>query len=507
MPLNRTSACPPRTAARASLLLLCLLLLLLMPARVAGQNTQGPAVSPPIRILMVTGDSDLPHHHWRETTAAIQEIFQQHGGFDVRVLEDARAVTNEVLNGYDALLMNYHGPRLPRAAEQAIEGFVSGGGGLVAFHQACYGPFFGMVQRDGRWFDGDPAASWTAWSKMIGAQWPAADLGHAIRGPFLVNWRESSPLAPPGERSFLANDELYHKLRLLPGAEVQASAHSLADQGGTGNTEPLVWTNRYGKGRVVFTSLGHDAMAFHQPGMRSLFVRGAAWAAARHVPHPRAAAPLRVLVVTGGHSYPVEFYTMLASLDGVRWVHATSHEEAFARPLEDRFDVLLLHDMIETTTPRTRERLRTFVEAGKGVVSLHHAIVNYTDWPWWHQEVTGGKYFVRAEGGHAASRYQEGVDFTVQPATGKRNHPVLAGVGPLTVHDEVYKTMWLSPQIEILMETDHPENDRPVVYVGPHPKARAVYVQLGHSSETMTNPGFRRLVRNALFWAARQQPK
>jgi type 1 glutamine amidotransferase len=78
----------------------------------------------------------------------------------------------------------------------------------------------------------------------------------------------------------------------------------------------------------------------------------------------------------------------------------------------------------------------------------------------------------------------------------------MAGVPPLPVDDEVYKGMWHSPKITVLMETDHPDNDRPVVYIGPNPKARAVYIQLGHSESTMRHPGYRRLVHNAVRWAA-----
>jgi type 1 glutamine amidotransferase len=54
------------------------------------------------------------------------------------------------------------------------------------------------------------------------------------------------------------------------------------------------------------------------------------------------------------------------------------------------------------------------------------------------------------------------------------------------------------------METDHPLNDKPVVYIGPHPKARSVYIQLGHSASTMLYPGYRLLVMNAILWTARQ---
>jgi type 1 glutamine amidotransferase len=72
------------------------------------------------------------------------------------------------------------------------------------------------------------------------------------------------------------------------------------------------------------------------------------------------------------------------------------------------------------------------------------------------------------------------------------------------VVDEVYKNMWHSPRITVLMETDHPLNDRPVVYAGPHPKARSIYIQMGHSDATMRHPGYRKLVRNALLWCGRR---
>jgi type 1 glutamine amidotransferase len=114
--------------------------------------------------------------------------------------------------------------------------------------------------------------------------------------------------------------------------------------------------------------------------------------------------------------------------------------------------------------------------------------------------VTGGKYFEKPEGQYGKSSFEEDVDFLVTPAKGRERHPVLAGVGPLWVHDEKYRNMWHSPKIDVLMETTAPGNDRPVVYIGPHPAARVLYIQL----HTMKHPGFRRLLRNAIFWTARR---
>jgi type 1 glutamine amidotransferase len=459
------------------------------------------------RVLLVTGASDEPYHQWRDTSAAIRDILGAR--FEVNTVEEPRGITPESLGGYTTVILNYNGPRFPRAAESALENYVRGGGGLVAFHLCAYGTFFGMEFRGGKWQAG-PTPGWAEYARMIGASWAPEKIGHARRWSFTVDWKDTEhPVARGLPKSWVANDELYHRLTLAPTARVLADAFSPADIGGTGNREPMAWTNAYGKGRVFFTTLGHDTMAFYRAGMQHTFARGVEWAATGAVAEPhQAAAPVRLLVVTGGHGYPeAEFYDMLNSLGpAVRWRHATSQAEAFGgdRPLESRYDVVLLHDMHDTTSEALRAKLKSFVEGGKGVISLHHAIVDYTDWPWWHQEVIGGKYFVKPNEGHAASHYREDAEFLVTPVKGKSSHPVMRGVGPLLVDDELYRGMWHSPKIEVLMETAHPENDRPVVYVGPHPRARALYIQLGHSAHTMRDPGFRRLMRNAVEWTARR---
>jgi type 1 glutamine amidotransferase len=140
------------------------------------------------------------------------------------------------------------------------------------------------------------------------------------------------------------------------------------------------------------------------------------------------------------------------------------------------------------------------VEAGKGVVSLHHAIVDYTSWPWWYEEVIGGKYFETAVGDHPASHYKEGLPMIVRPAKGMENHPIIRGLGELVTIDECYKGMWHSPAIKVLMATENDNNDVPVVYLGPHPNV--VYIQLGHSAYTHNHPGYQKLVQNAIQWSA-----
>jgi type 1 glutamine amidotransferase len=474
-------------------------------------SAAAPAAAP-VRVLILTGQSDMKYHDWRKTTPFFARILGAAGRFETRVVEEPRGITRESLAPYAAVVVNYNGPRWGRAAERALEEFVRDGGGLVSFHGVTYGPFMGTVPVQGKWTH-EPA--WEGWSQMLGATWAAENIGHAPRGAFTVKPRTVQPqphaitdgMAP----EFTVSDELYHKLDLRPGVEVVATAFDDPARHGTGKDEPMAWVNRFGKGRVFHCTLGHDTAALYQPSVMALLARGTEWAATGAVTLPAtlqldappANAP-RVLVVTGGHGYTPSFYAIFESDPEIRWWHATSQKEAFTAKMRDRYDVVVLYDLYNQIGDAEREHLRAFVEAGKGVVSLHHSIVDYTSWPWWYEEVTGGKYFEKAEGEHPASHYKDDVPMTVRVTKGQERHPILHDVGDLVTVDECYSGMWHAPGIATLLEVANEWNDRPVVYTGPNPRYRSVYIQLGHGAYTHAHPGYRKLVHNAIFWAAGQ---
>ncbi|MBI3472461.1 MAG: ThuA domain-containing protein, partial [Candidatus Solibacter usitatus] len=117
--------------------------------------------------------------------------------------------------------------------------------------------------------------------------------------------------------------------------------------------------------------------------------------------------------------------------------------------------------------------------------------------------VTGGRYLLKPEGSSAASTFQHDVDLLVRPA---RSHPITAGLGPILIQDETYRGTWISPQAEVLLATDHPSSDGPVAWIGPYRKSRVVCIQLGHGREAHQHPAYRRLVYQAIQWAAAKRP-
>ena len=209
--------------------------------------------------------------------------------------------------------------------------------------------------------------------------------------------------------------------------------------------------------------------------------------------------PVRVLVVTGGHDYPTSFYTLFDEPETIQWDHAASNHEAFKSDLRGQYDVLVLYDMSTEISEAERKNLTDFLGSGKGMVVLHHAILDYPDWDEWWREVVGGKYLTKPEGGLPASSYLHDQEVLAVPAA---PHPLLAGIGRLRLNDETYKGMWISPKVTVLLKTDNPTSDPAVAWVSPYEKSRVVYIQLGHGELAHRNPGYRRLVRNAILWSA-----
>ncbi len=74
-----------------------------------------------LRVLILTGQSDLPYHDWRQTTPRVMEMLERTGRFEVRVAEPVEWLSAEDMEPYDALLVNYNGPRWPAKIERAIE--------------------------------------------------------------------------------------------------------------------------------------------------------------------------------------------------------------------------------------------------------------------------------------------------------------------------------------------------------------------------------------------------
>ncbi|MBL8179208.1 MAG: ThuA domain-containing protein [Bryobacterales bacterium] len=477
------------------------LVLFLLPALAMGQVVPDAPYfeKGKIRALIVTGRNN---HDWRATTPFLRQALEAAGRFDVRVTEEPMGMGAESLRPYDVLVVNYCGPRWSAVTEKAVEEFVRAGKGLVAIHAASYpfGDVEVLSERMGR--TGVFEKPWTEWARMVGARWGAGEpkTGHGARHAYTVKWKNGAhPVARGLAPQFLISDELYHNFRLEPGIEVLATAYDAPDKRGTGKEEPLVWTVNYGKGRVFHTALGHDVAAMQSPGFVVSYARGAEWAARNAVSLPaeidldaKEKDAVRVLVATGGHSHEASFYSLFEGNRRLR-VTVDPHPAAFRRDIRKAYDVVVLYDLMATMPEEHKANLQAFVEIGKGVVVLHHALADFADWEWWWKEVTGGLYDLKKSG------FQHDLELVVKPVG---THPIVKGLPEMRIYDETYIRVWQAEGIEPLLTLDHATSDRVVGWIGPSKAWKAVVLQPGHGREAHQSPWYRTLVERAILWCA-----
>lgn len=483
-----------------------LVLFLLGSLNVLAQKKISPFKHSPLRVLIFSGCNS---HDWRTTTPYMKKLLLDTGRFDVRVNEEPAGTTAKTLETYDVILLNYSGARWGEVTEKAIEEFVKSGKGLIAVHQASH-PFSGLRIRSDRKINaGIIEPPWNEYAKMIGCKWSENPpiTGHGDMHTFKVKFiNREHPIAGGMGESFTVTDQLYHNMVMQPDVEILATAYDAPKIGGTGKDEPMLWTVKYGKGRIFYTALGHDVSNMQEPGFITTFVRGCEWAAAGSVtlpanilPHSQKPDALRVLAVTGGHNYDTEFYSVFTGFKDIIWSHKTSNYEAFKTDIREKYDVLVLYDFSQEIGKNESKNLRAFVESGKGIVVLHHAIADYNSWEWWYREVVGGKYLLEPDLDLPVSTFKHDEELFVYPVV---NHPITAGIWRIHIWDETYKGMWISPDVKVLMETDNPNNDKPVVWVSPYDKSKVVYIQLGHDRRAHLHTGYQKLVRRAVLWSA-----
>ena len=251
-----------------------------------------------IPVLLVDGQSGGSYHVWQVTSAVLKKELEEAGLFQVTVATAPQSGGDfsnfkPNFNRYKAIVWNYDAPDWPAALRQQLEEYVRNGGGLVIVHAAdnAFPDWKAYNQMTG-------LGGWRNRSEKSGAMWyfkdgklvsdtTAGSAGsHGARIPFQVMVRDAQhPITKGLPAAWMhASDELYAMLR-GPGEnmKVLATAHSDAENKGTGHDEPMLMVLSYGKGRVFHTTLGHDAAALSCVGFITTYQRGTEWAATGRV--------------------------------------------------------------------------------------------------------------------------------------------------------------------------------------------------------------------------------
>jgi uncharacterized protein len=119
----------------------------------------------------------------------------------------------------------------------------------------------------------------TEWQFMTGGQWVAHPGNDGVR--YTVQIKDKSHPVTAGLSDFEVASEQYY-MHVDPGVKVLASTRfPVADGPHTGNGPvdmPVIWTKVYGKGKVFYNSLGHQANIVEAEPCLTIMRRGFTWA-------------------------------------------------------------------------------------------------------------------------------------------------------------------------------------------------------------------------------------
>lgn len=215
--------------------------------------------------------------------------------------------------------------------------------------------------------------------------------------------------------------------------------------------------------------------------------------------------PIRILVITGGHEYNAEqFNKMLGSLSGniqYKIAELPGAYDMFLPENRSKYDVLVFYHMWQNITDEQSKSLADCVSQGKPLVVLHHSICAYDDWPEYFN-IIGGKYFHKPTiingREYAACSYIHDIHFKVKIVN--RDNPVTKGINDFDIFDETYKGYYVEEGVTPLLTTDESSSAPVIGWSKTYGKARVVTLQSGHDVPTFENPGFKKLLKQAIEW-------
>lgn len=188
------------------------------------------------------------NHRFNESAQVIQDFLNQNAEIKAELIEDKNILLD--LNRYDVCVFGTGFTDLTHEQERGLFDYVAGGGGLVGVH----------------------GAAWQIPSRAV----PLLG-GHANWHPpgltFEVEIEDHEHEITSGIQSFEVDDEIYM-------SAWDPSIHILASAIWEDNpAQPMAWTQKYGEGRVFYTTLGHGPDTFKREMMQQLVTNSVVWAA------------------------------------------------------------------------------------------------------------------------------------------------------------------------------------------------------------------------------------
>ncbi|WP_106769008.1 ThuA domain-containing protein [Paenibacillus faecalis] len=214
------------------------------------------------KALIVWGGWD--GHEPQQVAEIFANILKNHQ-FNVEVSDTLDAFADGAkLKNLDLIVPVWTMGQISQEYVNNVSEAVQGGTGLAGCHGGMCDAFRNNVD----------------WQFMTGGQWVAHPGNDGVK--YAVEIKQSTSPLVQGIEDFVVESEQYY-LHVDPAVEVLATTRfPVADGPHRFNKAvdmPVVWTKRWGQGRVYYNSLGHHADIVELPIVKELMTRGLLWAA------------------------------------------------------------------------------------------------------------------------------------------------------------------------------------------------------------------------------------
>lgn len=249
-----------RRTWKSSILFAFSLYLLTVPGRSI------PARAAPPRVLYLTHSAGFKHDVLPVSEQILPELGKTSGAFDATVSSDTAVLSEQNLRSYAAVIFFTTG-ELPidDSQKRALIDFVRGGRGFVGIHSAT-----------------DTFYKWPQYLELVGAYFDGHPWHEQVRVRVEDGRHPSTAHLP---ETFELKDEIYqfrdwsrdrvHVLLSLDPASVDLTKEGVKR---TDKDFALAWTREFGRGRMFYTALGHEADVWRDPRFQQHLVGGIRWA-------------------------------------------------------------------------------------------------------------------------------------------------------------------------------------------------------------------------------------
>jgi type 1 glutamine amidotransferase len=237
----------------------------------ADEAKKADAARKPIRVLVSSQTAKFVHPSIPMSHEVLKKLAGDSGAIEVTIDNELKHCTSDGLKNFDIIMFvnTTHELKIDDAQKQALLDFVRSGKGFVGVHAAT-----------------DTFYEWPEYGEMIGGYFDGHPWHNTDSVTIKVEKPENPIVKPFGDKPFELTEEIYQfkapydrsKCEVLLSLDTSKTDMTKNGIKRTDGDFAVSWIKPFGKGRVFYTSLGHNEAVWNDPRYQKHLLAGIAWA-------------------------------------------------------------------------------------------------------------------------------------------------------------------------------------------------------------------------------------